>query len=366
MSLKDLPLADLFYRLREAGLPLGVDNYQLLLRALQSGFGQPERADLARLCRALWVKSKDEEKLFNFHFDQVISQAHQNAPAATTTPAPAPQEPRAPTPVPNVTQAATPASTVELVYQTEGEAQAAQVVLQARRSETLDDREGRLIRTLEYFPVTRRQMKQTWRYLRYRVREGPPTELDVEATVSKLARDGIFLEPVMVPRRLNRAELVLLLDQDGSMVPFHALSRRLGETALRGGRFGKTSIYYFHNCPVEHLYLDPTHVNGVPLVDVLSGLRADRASVLVFSDAGAARGGYNSERVQMTKTFLQRLKQSVRRAAWLNPLPAQRWSGTTAAEIARLIPMYGVSRHGMDQAIGVLRGRRADARGRSG
>jgi uncharacterized protein with von Willebrand factor type A (vWA) domain len=30
----------------------------------------------------------------------------------------------------------------------------------------------------DYFPVTRRQMKQSWRYLRRPVREGPLEELD--------------------------------------------------------------------------------------------------------------------------------------------------------------------------------------------
>ncbi|MEQ9671280.1 hypothetical protein [Coleofasciculus sp. G2-EDA-02] len=35
-------------------------------------------------------------------------------------------------------------------------------------------------------------MKQCWRYLRRPVREGIPTELDVEATVAKVGREGIL------------------------------------------------------------------------------------------------------------------------------------------------------------------------------
>lgn len=155
----NLPLLDLFTRLREAGLPLGIGEYQLLLRALGGGFGVSDRADLKRLCQTLWIKSR------------------------------------------------------------------------------------------EYFPVTRRQMKQNWRYLRRPVREGIPTELDIEATVNQIGQQGVLLEPVLLPPRINQSELLLLIDQDGSMVPFHSLSRRLAETAVRGGRLGKAGIYYFHNCP---------------------------------------------------------------------------------------------------------------------
>jgi hypothetical protein len=75
MSVTDeLPLLDLFTRLREAGLPLGVGEYQLLLRALQGGFGVADEAALKRLCQALWVKSTEDNRLFEYHFKQVMAQ----------------------------------------------------------------------------------------------------------------------------------------------------------------------------------------------------------------------------------------------------------------------------------------------------
>ena len=70
---------------------------------------------------------------------------------------------------------------------------------------------------------------------------------------------------MLVAPRVNKAELLLLIDQDGSMIPFHALSHRLAETALRGGLLGKAGIYYFHNCPIEHLYHD-SHLLAAELV----------------------------------------------------------------------------------------------------
>ena len=149
------------------------------------------------------------------------------------------------------------------------------------------------------------------------------------------------------------------------MVPFHSLSRRLVETAQRGGRLGKAGVYYFSNCPVEYIYRDLHHQEAEPMKDAFAQLRKDRTVVLIFSDAGAARGGFNSERIELTEAFLNQLKQHVRYIAWLNPVPRSRWLGTTSSEIANLIPMFEVSRRGLQDAVGVLRGHHTNFQGYS-
>lgn len=360
----DLPLIELFHRLRHAGLPLGIDEYQALLRALRAGFGVSDRTALARLCKTLWVKSRDEELLFDYHFEQVTP-----GPITDTSLTTQPRGPQGPleiagAPSPSLLSPTssepltsfTSASTSELTLRIEDEIQVARAIMYAGH-EGDGSADSYLIQTDEYFPITRRQMKHSWRYLRRPGREGPPVELDVEATVDKIGRQGMLLEPVQVPRRVNHAELILLIDEGGSMAPFHALSRRLAETALRGGRLGKTGIYYFHNCPEEYLYYDPTYQEGEPVQDILEHLHHGRTGVLIFSDAGAARGGLNTERLKMTEDFLLRLKQHVRHIAWLNPMPRGRWYGTTGGEVAHLVPMFDISRRGLDDAISVLRGR---------
>ncbi len=77
MSVEELPLLDLFTELREAGLPLGTDEYRLVLQALQGGFGVRDRAALKRLCQTLWVKSAEDKRLFDYHFERMISQFEQ-------------------------------------------------------------------------------------------------------------------------------------------------------------------------------------------------------------------------------------------------------------------------------------------------
>ncbi|HEX3640942.1 MAG TPA: hypothetical protein VHV10_06610, partial [Ktedonobacteraceae bacterium] len=236
------------------------------------------------------------------------------------------------------------------------EEQVAKAVQQAAREDD-ESAYSYFIQTDEYFPITRRQMKQSWRYLRRPVREGPPVELNVESTVKEIGRQGVLLKPVLLPRRTNRTQMLLLIDYGGSMVPFHSLSRRLAETALRGGRLGKAGIYYFHNCPIEYLYRDSADQEDELIQDILNRLHLERAGVLIFSDAGAARGGLDPERVALTEKFLKQLKQEVRYTAWLNPMPRSRWPGTTAGKIMHSIPMFDLSRRGLDDAISVLRGR---------
>ncbi|WP_414568322.1 hypothetical protein [Nostoc sp. CCY 9925] len=220
-------------------------------------------------------------------------------------------------------------------------------------------------RLSELFPLivndlrlTHRQMKQGWRYLRrFSRREGPPIELDLAATIEQVAQYGILLNPVLVPRRTNRIELLLLIDRDGSMVPFHHLCEELVDTALRGGRFSQVRVYYFHNCPDEYLYRDRYHLEAQAIDDCLSNLPKARTVCLIFSDAGAARGRSNSRRRRLTKFFLKELGQYVRYTTWLNPVPRARWETTTAHDIAALVPMFELNRQEFYRAIDVLRGR---------
>jgi uncharacterized protein len=362
---EELPLLELFTQLQEAGLPLGINEYFLLLQALQKGFGTTDKESLAELCRTLWVKSKDEEHLFNYHFDQVTFDSQTPSPTnkegKSDISSSHPKLEEKPKSQDNQsteqtkTQPASVAVSSELM-EVEDYMQVAEAVQIATRQDD-DISENRFTQTDEYFPVTRRQMKQSWRHLRSFVREGLPTELDIEATINQVGRQGVLLEPVMVPRRVNRTELVLLIDQKGSMVPFHALSQRLAETAVRGGRLGKAGIYYFHNCPTKYIYHDPTRQKAEAVKDFLANLRPERSTVLIFSDAGAARGGFSFERLELTLNFLYQLKQRIRYIAWLNPMAEERWFGTTAGEIAHLVPMFQLSRQGLDNAIAILRGR---------
>ncbi|NES21481.1 MAG: hypothetical protein F6K41_21760 [Symploca sp. SIO3E6] len=349
-----LPLLDIFNSLRQRhGLPLGIDEYLAVLRSLEAGFGIGSRQEIEQLCCMLWAKSEEENHLIRRLFEQMwqyqpVELENEDKRSQDSTPIDKTETPEESfSDEPLLELETQPSLTPEPV-------QAVQAVRSSTRNREL--RRPRYSLLTEYFPVTRRQMKQCWRYLRRPVREGVPIELDIEATVAKMSREDILLEPVLIPPRSNRTDLVLLIDQEGSMVPFHELSRQLRETAERGGRLRQTRVFYFHDYGDEYLYRHPALLDAQPITEVLAEI-GERAVVLIISDGGAARGNFDQERVESTKVWIEQLQQSVRYCAWLNPMPNECWQDTTAGEIACLLPMFEMNRQGMNAAISVLRGR---------
>ncbi|MDJ0636255.1 MAG: hypothetical protein QNJ34_23945 [Xenococcaceae cyanobacterium MO_188.B29] len=375
MKHEELPLLNIFKNLRQQhGLLLGVDEYMVVLRSLQAGLGVESRQELEELCCLVWAKSEQENHLIRQIFEkmwQILPTQSGNQvrgiPEPRTLPESnisLPEKPTVTKPLSDASSDEKPApepSQVDELAELESKPTIIPEPLQtvqAVRSSRQDRLQIRPHYSLlsEYFPVTKRQMKQSWRYLRRPVREGIPIELDVEATVAKIGHEGMLLTPVLIPRLTNRTDLVLLIDQEGSMVPFHDLSRQLVETAERGGRLRQTHVFYFHDYADDYLYRHPALLDAQPISEVMEEI-GQRAVVLIVSDAGAARGNFDQERVEETKQWIEQLQQSVRYCAWLNPMPNEYWRDTTAGEIARLLPMFEMSRQGMNGAISVLRGR---------
>ena len=346
MNPDQLPLFELFTRLREHGLPLGIDEYMAVVHALRSGFGVESLDALQQLCRTVWIKTEEEQRVFTYLFEYMLKLDSQPIVPESHEEVSRPE---------SSSSSSIPKHQPRPKFEAEEPVQIAKAVRQSGHHETELKRSHYALLT-EYFPVTQRQMKQSWRYLRRPVREGPLEEVDVEATIEKIGREGVLLEPVLVPRRVNRARLMLLIDQDGSMVPFHSLSRQLVETLQRGGRLEQTDVYYFHDYPKDYVYHEPARLNAKPLDDMLEHID-ERTGVLIVSDAGAARGNLENGRIKQTEAFILQLKQAVRSLAWLNPMPNNRWQHTSAGQIARFALMFEMSRQGLDAAINVLRGR---------
>lgn len=236
------------------------------------------------------------------------------------------------------------------------------------------------------FPLTRREIAQAWRRLRRPVRSGPPTELDVDATVARRSRFGVATPLVLVPPRRNTARLLLLIDRQGSMAPYHRYTEHVRDAIQSAGRLERVSLFYFHNVPAKgadrtpiesmpkglsatfdavissiepmaegHVYEDPELVNPRPLRAVLDDLAPATAGV-IMSDGGAARGTYSPVGLLDWIAFLKALRLRTASFVWLNPVPASDWVFTTAAELARHVPMFPLDRQGIDRAVNVLHG----------
>ena len=379
-------LTNLYNQLRRLPeFPLGIDQFLLLTRALRHGFGLENDDALRRLCIMLWVESQEEIEAFNALFDRFITPFPQEKepeppPVETTSPIKpkdeTPGEPEPKTePHPELPKVEPPTDEPAPVEPAPAGEAGPQVSLPLLAGEMEIAYDARLLLT-EYLPVTERQMKQSWRFLRRMVREGPPVEIDVPATINKLVRDGFLLAPVLQPRRINKAALLLLLDQNGSMVPFKAFATRLAHTAEETGHLAKLAVYHFHNCPPvqptetpplpgdfyrEHLVFEkPQCVKPIPMSQALTEFERTLPGVVIFSDAGAARGGWSRERIESTATFIFQLRAlGIENIAWINPMPASRWQPSSAAEIAKFVPMLSLDATQMNEAANVLSGRYA-------
>jgi hypothetical protein len=108
-------------------------------------------------------------------------------------------------------------------------------------------------------------------------------------------------------------------------------------------------------------YDDPALTRPRPLPDVLGQVTA-ATGVLVMSDGGAARGKLDMARLLDTVGLLKAVgtaESGSSGVAWLNPVSPRKWRRTTAAAVARHVPMYTFTREGLDLAVDALRGRPA-------
>jgi uncharacterized protein len=164
--------------------------------------------------------------------------------------------------------------------------------------------------------------------------------------------------PVMRRRKVNHARLVLLIDQQGSMVPFHRWSRDLVETATLERALASVSVFYFYNVPQEFLYEDEHLTKPIALAKVLEGID-DETSVVLVSDAGAARGRRDRSRIRETTRFVGKVRSRTDLVGWLNPMPMTRWERSAAEILAYLVPMRSMDRDGFVGLVGEVTGMRS-------
>jgi uncharacterized protein len=368
-------IQDLFQKLRRRGFAIGLEDYQALQQSLRAGFGWESQQSFLNLCTSLWAKSREEREILAALFEQLLPDEKQWIYSL-------PQE-ATPTPSDRTSSKPSKADKPKL-----GESEPR--TTSQNRLPPIEIEDYRLSKRpfifVPQFPLTHRQVAQTWRRLHKPIRIGAPIELDIEATIARRCQLGVATEVVMRPRRRNIARLLLLVDRQGSMAPFHRFCEEVCRAIQESGRLGEATIYYFHNVPVEgaddrvlepltgQLFptLDPILREIEPLKDGYVYTDADLlfpksflevldsdvvgASVVILSDAGAARRQYRVSRLLDTIACMKAIRTYSPNYVWLNPLAKDYWRNNTAGQIARHIPMFPLEREGIERAVNVLRG----------
>lgn len=353
-SLKPEEQQDLIIRtftsLRQRGFKLGVGELFAAKQAVEGGFGETPEA-LAETLKILWCNSPSQQS----QFDPIWQTLLASLPRKSTEKIP-PKEPPSQTPQQRVEPPpeTSPPPPQKNVTEIQPEPEVASLPVRAPFTPVENEDASAL---QAYYPITRRSMVYNWRYLRRLIADGTPDVLDIETTIEQSTRQGFYLSPAYRRRERNHAHLLLLVDQNGSMTPFHQFSRDLVETARDESplQTENVNVFYFHNVPGSSVYKDLYLTEPISLQRVLSSCD-NQTSILIVSDAGAARGYRELKRIRATTSFLFKLKQYSSLIAWLNPMPESRWLGSSAEIIANLVPMYEMDRTGLSNAIDIVRG----------
>jgi uncharacterized protein with von Willebrand factor type A (vWA) domain len=219
-----------------------------------------------------------------------------------------------------------------------------------------------------------RNTKLALKRLRHLTRSGPEDELDVDGTVDETCRNAGEIEFVYRAEKRNHLRLVLFMDVGGTMEPYYEPVSRL-LTALheeRGLRDFKA--YYFHNCVYERVgtTADLYVKDAIPTGDILRRLD-ERWKVLLIGDAAmhpaelmSERGNINPRYTADTRgiDWLLRIREHFERSVWLNPSPAPDWEHTHTTRVIRsLFPMFQLNLDGIQDAVTALIGARASSAG---
>ncbi len=213
-----------------------------------------------------------------------------------------------------------------------------------------------------------RSTKMALKRLRHLTRSGPD-ELDLDGSVDETCRNGGEIEIVYRPQRRNNVRLVLFMDVGGTMDPYYEPVSRL-LTALHEERsLREFRSFYFHNCIYERVgtTADLYRRDSIPTGDVLRELD-ERWKVLFVGDAAmhpaellSPRGNINPRYVADTRgiDWLKRIRDHFERCVWLNPDPPEHWPFTQTTQVIRsLFPMFPLSIDGLQDAVSALVGRR--------
>ncbi|MFL5804889.1 MAG: VWA containing CoxE family protein [Roseiflexaceae bacterium] len=336
-------LLHVFVQLQRCGVALGVDELLAALRAVDGGLGATPAA-LKDVMILLWCRREQDEQLLEAilttittPLTDVIRKDEPGLPLEIDDrPPPPPESLRLP-------------ETQQAISQVE----------KARDEWALILLKTPLVENNALFdytdwPISRSFMAYAWQRLCLPLPGSGEDEVDITATVKQVAHWGFFLKPVYRQRQSYRTHLLLFMDQDGSMVPFHQFMRDLLASARQAIGPEYVEVSYFHNAPMNQIYTDSYLAKGKALDAVLDTCSRN-TTVLVVSDAGAARRFYSPARIHTTKQFLARVRQHTNLVSWLNPLPEERWPSTSAGIIARLVPMVALNPHGLSQAIDMAR-----------
>lgn len=211
--------------------------------------------------------------------------------------------------------------------------------------------------------VGTRNIQMALRKLRKFARTGAAEELDLDDTIRSTARNAGLLDIKMVPEKHNAVKVLLFFDVGGSMDPYIELCEELF-SACRS-EFKHLEYFYFHNFIYEQVWKDNyrRQQNTIPTHDVLHTYGSDY-KVIFVGDATMGPyeishkfGSVEHMNEEPGYVWMQRVRATYDKVIWLNPTLKEHWQYTQSIEMTRQLvddKMYPLTLAGLDEAIAYL------------
>jgi hypothetical protein len=216
-----------------------------------------------------------------------------------------------------------------------------------------------------YVPLRERELTQHWRFLKRHTvtNQIDSTQINIKRTIQELSENGFIAKPFFKTKKQNKANLLTLIDYKGSMIAFKHLAHILAESAKKAGIQNK--ICFFSNVPQVYqageekgqlfVYENQAQTKHLSLKKLFEN--QVNWAVLVISDAGTGGGSFNLNRIEATEVFLREVYAHTLKVAWLNPMPQDRWDGSSAYLIREMVDMFEANAQGLQKAIRILQGK---------
>lgn len=208
-----------------------------------------------------------------------------------------------------------------------------------------------------------RNIKVALKRLRKFARQGAEEELDIDDTIRATARNAGLLDIRMVPERHNAVKVLMFFDIGGSMDPHVEMCEELF-SAVRT-EFKHLEYFYFHNFIYDYVWKNNVRrfSEKTPVIELMHKYASDY-KVIFVGDASMSPyeithiGGnieYHNE--EAGAAWMQRLAEVYPKLVWLNPMPEEVWPRTHSIKLVQDLVehrMFPLTLAGLDQAMSYL------------
>lgn len=335
-----LPLYACFKEIRDLskGL-LSVEDYFLLVRGLQYGFGLQNREHILSFCKVIWLKPNMDEAEFENIF---LSQLDQEVQSLETSQKKEDKHQSQESPIQEQKQQTKDSQPTaheddELPLDEDQEEPSSQPLYlhvdsrEGVRSGVDKDRKTGYDFHFDfsdsYLPITERQILHNLRFIEtYREIIDNET-IDIPATIDALCRDGFLHEFHYAKEKVNDSTIHLFVDQGNAMQVFRLYYEHFLKSLQHSPFTIKT--YYFSDYPDSYVFSNRAETEELSIFRL-----PDIQTAIVFSDAGAlAEAMVDSKKLRKNQMFLTELQKVAGRILWLNPVEEKRWQETAAAKL---------------------------------